>query len=110
MATVKNATRRASRGHKTTKRKTPKHPKGFVPTPILDLAPNWLHDLGSRAASVSCVMVTLSSYPFRAREVSTRGAQLVREMGEKLKQIGADAVRCADEIIEEHQKPAGGAS
>jgi hypothetical protein len=110
MASTKHTRRAGKRVAKTTKRAPSSKTARFQPpSPILDIASDWLSDIGSRTTHAACAIITLSNYPFRSRELAGSGAQLLRNVGEKLTQLGDAAMRCADEIIEEHE-PAGGAS
>lgn len=75
-------------------------PKGFVPTPIRQLAPSWIESLAHEGIIVSAGLRTLSNYPFTSRDVGAIGIRALEELTGKLEQIAAAARKCTVELSE----------
>jgi hypothetical protein len=73
-------------------------PRGFVPTPIRQLAPSWIESLAHEGTIVSAGLRTLSNYPFASREAGAIGIRALEELTGKLERIASDARKCTVEL------------
>lgn len=73
-------------------------PKGFVPTPIRQLAPNWIESLAYQGTIVSAGLRTLSNYPFTSLEAGAIGIKALGELTGKLERIASKAHQCTVEL------------